>query len=80
MAQKLLERIRRIDELIASKATGTPKQFARKLQISKSTLYEILKVLKDLGAPIVYDTERSTYVYKESGRIKIHFELDKNPK
>jgi predicted DNA-binding transcriptional regulator YafY len=73
MAQKLLERIKRIDELIFLKATGKPEQLARRLHISKSTLYEILKALKDLGAPIAYDAEKGSYVYKEVGRFTIQF-------
>lgn len=49
MPQKFLERFKRIDELIALKATRNPAQLAFKLDISESTLYEFLKALKDLG-------------------------------
>jgi len=40
MPQKFIERFKRIDELIALKATGNPEQFAFKLDVSESTLYE----------------------------------------
>ena len=73
MPLKFIERFNRIDELIALKATGNPAQFAEKLDISESTLYDFLKVLKDLGAPIEYDQDRCTYFYKENGRLKITF-------
>ncbi len=73
MPQKFIERFKRIDELIAQKATGNPAQLADKLDISESTLYEFLKVLKDLGAPIDYDHDRCSYIYKQKGRLKIAF-------
>jgi predicted DNA-binding transcriptional regulator YafY len=75
--------IRRIDKmnyLIRSKRTGTPIQFAEKLEISESTLYQHLNDLRELGAPIAYDKFRQTYYYETCGEIKIHFEKvhDKN--
>jgi len=76
MPQKFIERFKRIDELIALKATGNPAQLAFKLDISESTLYEFLKALKDLGAPIEYDHDRCSYFYNQKGRLKITFERD----
>jgi len=73
MPQKFIERFKRIDELIVLKATGNPEQFALKLDVSESTLYEFLKVLKDLGSPIEYDQARCSYFYKEKGRFEIKF-------
>lgn len=73
MPTKFIQRLKRIDQLISSKATGTPAQFAQKLDIRESTLYEILKILKDLGAPIEYDYHRCSYFYTEAGRIEIKF-------
>jgi predicted DNA-binding transcriptional regulator YafY len=49
--------------LIRSKRTGTPIQFAEKLEISESTLYQHLNDLRELGAPIAYDKFRQTYYY-----------------
>ena len=69
--------IRRIDKmnyLIRSKRTGTPIQFAEKLEISESTLYQYLNALRDLGAPIAYDKFRQTYYYATCVEIKIHFD------
>ena len=54
---KYFERIERIDRLIRLKATGSPKEFAKKLGISESSLYEYLRYLKDKGGPIEFDKE-----------------------
>lgn len=74
MPAKFIQRFKQIDKLIAAKATGTPAEFAEKLDISESTLYEFLKVLKELDAPIEFDGKRNTYYYTCSGRMVIKFE------
>ena len=74
MPTKFIERFRRIDHLIATMATGTPAQLAEKLDMSESTLYEFLKVLKEFDAPIEFDNQRNTYYYTTKGRMIIRFE------
>ena len=74
MPKKFLERFHRIDFFISKKATGNPAQFAKKIDISESMLYEYLSILKEKGAPIQYDKERETYYYKIDGQFKIFFE------
>lgn len=71
-----IERIERIHDLIEHKRTGAPDQFARKLGISKSMLYLILKELKDLGAPIVYSKYRSSFMYRYPVEFKFGFTSD----
>ena len=70
----MIERFERINNLISKKGTKKPSVFAQKLNISVSTLYETLKVLKEKGAPIFYDRFKETYYYSEEGKFKIHFE------
>ncbi|MBR8537573.1 helix-turn-helix transcriptional regulator [Carboxylicivirga sediminis] len=57
-----MERYERIILLIKRKATGTPEQLAKRLDISESTLYEHIRVLKERGAQIEYCACRQTYV------------------
>jgi predicted DNA-binding transcriptional regulator YafY len=76
MPKKFIERFKRIDELIALRATGNKAELADKLDISESTLYEFLKVLKELGAPIDYNQERCSYFFTEKGRIEIRFKKE----
>lgn len=58
-----LERFERIVFLMKRRATGNPGQLAAKLNISESTLYEYLKILKARGASISYsDTCQSYYL------------------
>jgi predicted DNA-binding transcriptional regulator YafY len=63
-----------MDELIRTRRTGSPSKFARLLAISESTLFENIKILKNLGCPIKYDFQRKTYYYDELGCINFYFQ------
>ncbi|MCL2073707.1 MAG: hypothetical protein FWH18_07290 [Marinilabiliaceae bacterium] len=72
-----LEKLSRIDKLIRRKATGTPKQLAQKLEMSKSGLYEIIAFLKEvMYAPIIYSSNRLSYVYEYPPNFYLGFERD----
>lgn len=63
----------RLDQLIRQKGTGSPPEFARKMGISERSLYEYLKVLKDLGAPIKWSRQDRSYYYTVEGQFRISF-------
>lgn len=71
---KYIERVRRIDMLIHMRATGTPEEFAEKLGIRRSTLFQSLQEIKDLGVDIRYSNIRETYYYADERRIEIKIE------
>jgi len=59
-----LECIDRLDQLIRLKATGSPKELAEKLNISKRSIHNLLEDMKNLGASIYYCSRRRSYCYK----------------
>lgn len=63
----------RLDQYIHQKGTGSPPEFARKLGISERSLYEYLKVLKDLGAPIKWSRQERSYYYTAEGQFRVSF-------
>lgn len=63
--------LKRIDFLIQRKSTGTPNSFARRLEISRASLFRYLGRLRALGAPIKYSNARSTYYYQFDFLLKI---------
>ncbi|MRG47480.1 HTH domain-containing protein [Chitinophaga niabensis] len=73
MPKRYFERLQTIDYLIRIKGTGKPAQLAKRLRISERTLYEFLKLMKDLGAPIEYDRYKESYYYGEKGGFSIKF-------
>ena len=59
-----LKKILRMDFLIQHQCTGTPVEFAEKMELSRSTLFEYLAYLRyELGVCILYDKYMCTYHY-----------------
>jgi DNA-binding transcriptional regulator GbsR (MarR family) len=68
-------------------ATGTPVEFAEKLGIHRSSLFESLQEMREIGVDIKYSFIRQSYYYADNRRIKIKLEntfpekseMDKKP-
>ncbi len=73
---KYIEMLKRMDDLIRRKATGCADEFASKLGISKSQLYDELKEMKELGAPLEYCSNRKSYIYNTESRFIVAFQKD----
>jgi predicted DNA-binding transcriptional regulator YafY len=71
--KSLLHRLIRLDHLINHKSTGTPADCAMKIGISERSLYDYLKLLKDMGAPVKFSRGRRTYYYSEGGHFYVSF-------
>ncbi len=75
-----LERIRtieRIDQLIRLKATGSPDDLAKKLGVTRSTVYEFIECMKDMDAEIQYCKVRKSFYYETEKVLAIGF-VEKN--
>lgn len=62
---EILDLIDRLDGLIRRKATGRPSELARRLNVCERQVYKLIKILKDLGAPVAYSNDRETYYYEQ---------------
>lgn len=58
-----LKRVNRLHLLIKRKSTGSPEEFAQKMNLSRSALLKNLSELRQLGFPIEYDRTRNSYHY-----------------
>jgi len=74
---KYIARLQRMDSLIAMKATGPPEEFAYKMNLSRSSLFESLQEMKAMGVDIKYSYSRGTYYYADARRIVIKVEKSK---
>jgi len=72
---KQLERLKKIHQLIKINNTGTPKEFAFKLQISESQLYNILDDLKIKGFPISYSRSLKSYAYNDYCELEVQYSV-----
>jgi biotin operon repressor len=68
---KYIERLRRMDLLISLMATGTPEEFAEKIGIRRSTLFESIQEMRGLGVDIKYSHERQSYYYADDRRVRV---------
>ena len=63
-----LKKILRMDFMIQHRCTGNAYEFARKMELSRSTLFAYLDYMRnDLGVVILYDKYRQTYHYDGPG-------------
>ena len=60
-----------LDRRIREQNTGTSKDLAETLDISRSQLFEVMSELKDFGAEICYNRNRRTYYYANDFDIKL---------
>ena len=73
-----LVKLDRLDQLIRRKATGSPDELARRLEMSRSSTFEMIAFLKDdMKAPIIYVSSRPSYVYEYTPRFFLGFERDR---
>jgi predicted DNA-binding transcriptional regulator YafY len=68
MFDKYLDRLLYMNDLISRRATGTPSQFAKKLNISQRTLYRWIANMRDRNISITYDEERQSYCYSDDNK------------
>ena len=72
---KQLERLRKIHQFIKIGKTGTPKEFADKLNICESQLYNVLDNLKIKGFPIMYSRSLKSYVYEDYCELEVVYSV-----
>lgn len=71
-----IQRIERLDQLIRLRATGTPRELAKRLRISSRQLFNLLYIMRnELEAPIKYDNDSNSYVYSEQGQVVIRYKF-----
>lgn len=73
MALKEILKLVELDSELHKGCTGNSKIFAKKIGVSRSTLYNLFEELKNIGAEIDYDPKNNTYYYKKE--IKIVFAI-----
>lgn len=78
--RKIIEVLRRMDQQIMMRSTGSPQVFASRIGVSERTLYNYLTLLKELGASIRFSSWRDSYEYLEEGRISLEYQDKKNEK
>jgi biotin operon repressor len=63
-----------MDSLISMMATGSPEEFAEKMGLKRSAIFESLQEMREIGVDIKYSFIRQSYYYADNRRIKIKLE------
>lgn len=58
-------------KLVTRQKTGTPEEFARQMNISRTTLYELIDELRSRGVPIAYSKSAKTFFYRQPYDIAV---------
>lgn len=66
---RYINRLKYLDYMIRKKATGDLETFAKKNNLSKRGLSDVLNEMKEMGFPIKFDRSRRTYYYDEEGEM-----------
>ena len=70
-----LNTVCQLDRLIRSETTGTNQELAKKLNITRTTLFDTLEYLREeMRAPIVYNKLKKTYEYEYATKFYIGVE------
>ena len=72
-----LVKLDRLDGLIRRAATGSPEELAKRLGMSRSSLFEFIAYLKEeMRAPIIYNAARPSYMYSYTPKFYLGFEME----
>ena len=71
--RSLLEKIDRLDCLIREQRTGSPANLGQKIGISERSVFDYLRLMKEMGAPISYSRQLGSYFYRTVGRFNVRF-------
>jgi biotin operon repressor len=69
------EKMQVFNALIRQEHTGTPDKFAKKLNISRTTLYEIISECRSYGVEVGYSRVRGTFYYKKPVNLEVRFDI-----
>ena len=69
--------LERIDALIRRKGTGSPKDLARRLEVSERHVYKLLDYLKSMGAEIAFNYCSNSYEYHNADQFQFCIGLTK---
>ena len=71
-----VQRIERLHTLILQKKTGTPKELANLLGISRASLYILIDEFNSLDLHVVYSRKSETFFYEKDVKLTVLFKVE----
>ena len=73
---KNVNRVEKLHTLILQKNTGTPKELAEQLGISRATLYLLMDELNSLNMLVSYSRKYETFFYLQDVKLTLSFKVE----
>ncbi len=70
-----IERMQILNKLIKEQRTGTPKELAERLGISRRQLYTYLDYLRDFGLDVFFSRRQNSFVYSDDKEIQVDLKI-----
>lgn len=71
----ILDKMHIFNSLIDTQTTGTPAEFAQRLGISRSTLYDVIDDLRSRGVSVKYSRRFRSFIYESPVLLDIRFAI-----
>lgn len=72
---KQIERLQKLNKLLTQQNTGSPDELAKRLNLKRTQLYEVMDQLKLEGAPIAYNRKLGTFYYTSNFNLEINLQV-----
>lgn len=69
-------RVEKLHTLILQRKTGSPKQLAEQLGISRATLYVLIDEFNSLNMPVNYSRKYETFYYTQEVKFTLAFKVE----
>jgi len=69
--EQLLNHLEMLDRFVQNKCTGNPQALAKKLGVSESSVYELLKIIETFGFPLKFNYELDSYEYVKPNKLRL---------
>ena len=73
---KDFQRLELLHTLILKEKTGSPKQLAEQLGISRATLYVLIDEFNSLNMPVSYSRKYETFYYQQDVKLELSFKIE----
>ncbi len=71
----ILDKMSLFNKLVVDKKTGSPDEFAKRLGISRTAIYDIISELRSYGVIVKYSRTLNTFYYDNYVSLEVSFKV-----
>jgi len=66
-----IHRLDRLHHLIRLQITGSSDELAKKMEVSRRTVFRLINILKEIGCPVYFNKYKNSYCYEYPIKLNI---------